>query len=60
MKQGSMTLGFKMTETTHIYNSVVNSLKNAGFRIVGPGSPKWNVQWTGVTRPENLKEMCRY
>lgn len=55
-----MTLGFKMTETTHIYNSVVNSLKNAGFRIVGPGSPKWNVQWTGVTRPENLKEMCRY
>ena len=60
MKQGSMTLGFKMTETTHIYNSVVNSLKNAGFRIVGPASPKWNVQWTGVTRPENLKEMCRY
>jgi len=49
-----------MTETTHIYNSVVNSLKTAGFRIVGPASPKWNVLWTGVTRPENLKDMCRY
>lgn len=60
MKGSSMTLGFKMTETTHIYNSVVNSLKTAGFRIVGPNSPKWNVLWTGVTRPENLKDMCRY
>jgi len=60
MKGGSMTLGFKMTETTHIYNSVVNSLKTAGFRIVGPNSPKWNVLWTGVTRPENLKDMCKY
>jgi len=43
MKIGNMSLGFKMTETTHIYNSVVNSLKNSGFRIVGPASPKWNV-----------------
>ena len=49
-----MTLGFKMTETTHIYNSVVNSLKNSGHRIVAPNSSKWNVMWTGVTKPENL------
>jgi hypothetical protein len=60
MKKGHMTLGFKMTETTHIYNSVVNSLKTAGFRIVGPSSPKWNVLWTGVTRPENLKDINKY
>jgi tubulin polyglutamylase TTLL6/13 len=60
MKKGHMTLGFKMTETTHIYNSVVNSLKTAGFRIVGPANSKWNVMWTGVTKPENLKDMCKY
>jgi hypothetical protein len=60
MRKAHMTLGFKMTETTHIYNSVVNSLKTAGCRILGPASAKWNVMWTGVTRPENLKEMTRY
>ena len=55
-----MTLGFKIAETTHIYNSVVNSLKNAGFRIVGPNSSKWNVMWTGQTKPEHLKDATRY
>ncbi len=55
-----MTLGFKFTETTHIYNSVVNSLKNAGFRILVPNSNKWNVTWTGLTKPEMLKDMSRY
>ena len=55
-----MSLGFKMTETTHIYNSVVNSLKTAGFRIVGPANPKWNVMWTGLTKPEILKDMTKY
>ena len=51
-----MNLGFKMTESTHIYNAVVNTLKNAGFRIVGPNSLKWNVMWTGVNKSEYLKE----
>ncbi len=54
-----MTLGFKMTESTNIYNSVVNSLKNAGVRIVGPNSSKWNLTWTGVTKPDMLKEMFK-
>lgn len=60
MQRGHLSLGFKMTETTHIYNSVVNSLKTAGFRIVGPANPKWNVLWTGVTKPEILKDMTKY
>ena len=59
-KQHNMILGFKISETTHIYNSVVNSLKTAGFRIVGPNSSKWNVQWTGQTKPEHLKEATKY
>jgi len=56
----NMALGFKVSETTHIYNSVVNSLKAAGCRIVSPGSSKWNVMWTGQTKPENLKEASKY
>jgi hypothetical protein len=55
-----MTLGFMMTESTHIYNSVVNTLKTAGFRIVAPNNRKWNVVWTGVTKPELLREMSRF
>lgn len=55
-----MTLGFKVTESTHIYNSVVNSLKTGGCRIVGPNSSKWNVMWTGATKPDYLKEASRY
>ena len=55
-----MTLGFKISETTHIYNSVVNSLKTGGCRIVGPNSSKWNVMWTGQTKPEHLKEATKY
>ena len=60
MEAEEMTLGFKMTETTHIYNAVVNSLKNAGMKILGPNSQKWNIMWTGVTKPEYLKEANRY
>jgi len=56
----NMTLGFKVTETTHIYNSVVNTLKVNGFRIVAPQSGKWNVMWTGVTRNEYLREATKY
>jgi hypothetical protein len=55
-----MTLGFKVTETTHIYNSVVNTLKVNGFRIVAPQSGKWNVMWTGVTRNEYLRDATKY
>ena len=56
----NMTLGFKVTESTHIYNSVVNSLKAGGCRIVSPNSSKWNVMWTGATKPDYLKEASRY
>lgn len=50
-----MTLGFKVTDTTHIYNSVVNSFKIAGVRIVSPFSQKWNCMWTGIIKNEYLQ-----
>lgn len=59
-RQHSMTIGFKITESTHIYNSVVNVFKAAGVRIVSPGTTKWNIMWTGVTRNDYLKEATKY
>lgn len=58
--QMNMTLGFKVTESTHIYNSVVNSMKVNGVRIVSPATSKWNVMWTGVTRNDYLKDASKY
>ena len=55
-----MTLGFKVTETTHIYNSVVNTFKVNGVRIVSPNTFKWNVMWTGVTRNDYLQNASKY
>ena len=49
-----------MTETTHVYNAVVNSLKNGGVLLISPASDKWNVMWTGVTKTDTLKDMCQY
>jgi hypothetical protein len=60
MENSNMELGFVMTESTHIYNAVVNTMKTAGFRMVGPNSDKWNVMWTGVTKPEVLRECSKY
>lgn len=55
-----MTLGFKVTDTTHIYNSVVNSMKANGIRIVSPTTSKWNVMWTGITRTDYLKDASKF
>jgi len=52
MMDKNMTMGFKVHDSTHIYNSVVNTMKAAGIRIVPPNSSKWNVLWTGLCKPE--------
>ena len=60
MLDKNMTLGFKVHDSTHIYNSVVNTMKAAGVRIVPPTSAKWNVMWTGMCKPEVLKDASKY
>jgi len=60
MLDRNMTLGFKVHDSTHIYNSVVNTMKAAGVRIVPPNSAKWNVMWTGLCKPEVLKDASKY
>jgi hypothetical protein len=55
-----MAMGFKIHESTHIYNSVVNTCKLGGCRLIAPSSGKWNIQWTGNVKPEYLKEVSKF
>lgn len=49
------TLTFKINNSTHTYNCVVNAFKIAGFRLCEGGA--WNCLWTGLIRPSKLKYM---
>lgn len=60
MMMKNMTLGFKIHDSTHIYNSVVNTMKAAGFRIVPPNSSKWNILFTGMCKQDQLKDASKY
>ena len=60
MMEKNMTLGFKIHDSTHIYNSVVNTMKAAGFRIVPPSSGKWNILFTGMCKTDLLKDASKY
>lgn len=60
LKEREMVLGFKIMESTHVYNSVVNTMKTAGIKFVAPTSSKWNICWTGCIKPEQLKEVNKY
>jgi tubulin polyglutamylase TTLL4 len=45
-------------ESTHVYNSVVNAMKEAGFKMISTAG--WNVLWSGVHRPEFLSHLSMY
>ena len=49
------TLTFRINNSTHTYNCVVNAFKTAGFRLCEGGA--WNCLWTGLIRPGKLKYM---
>ena len=53
-----MSLSFRVNESTHVYNSVVNSLKRAGFKMMY--SSNWNLLWTGWVKPETVKEATKF
>ena len=48
-------LGFKINESTHTYNCVVNALKTAGFRLINGSA--WNCLWTGMIKANKLKNI---
>jgi len=64
---GSKHLVFKIAETTNIYNSVVNSCKNAGLHLSESGKD-WNILFTGYVRDlqsgskigDSLRDMHKY
>jgi hypothetical protein len=41
-------LNFKISESTHTYNCVVNAFKTAGFSMTK--GTNWNCLWTGLIR----------
>lgn len=50
---------FKILETTNIYNSVVNSCKNAGLYLVDSGRD-WNILFAGYIKGEFLREVDKH
>lgn len=57
MKKCKLVL--KISESTHIYNSVVNSCKNAGFYLTDVGKD-WNLLWTSSSKTEVLRTMNKF
>lgn len=51
-------LGFKINESTHTYNCVVNALKTGGFRLINGSA--WNCLWTGMIKASKLKNINQY
>ena len=53
-------MSFKISDTTHIYNAVVNTCKNAGFNMVEGVNNYFNLQWTGYITSEDIKTLNKY
>jgi tubulin polyglutamylase TTLL4 len=52
-------MAFRINDSTHIYNAVVNGFKNAGFQMVEKTN-NWNVLWQGYTKYEDIRELNKY
>ena len=52
-------MAFRINDSTHIYNAVVNSFKNSGFQLI-ENSSYWNVLWTGYTKTEDIRDLNKY
>lgn len=53
-------MSFKISDTTHIYNAVVNTCKNAGFNMVEGANQYFNVQWTGYINSNDIRMLNKY
>ena len=53
-------MSFKISDTTHVYNAVVNTCKNAGFNMVEGNNQYFNVQWTGYITSNDIKNLNKY
>lgn len=57
-RKNGYQLSFKVTESTHIYNSMVNAMKRAGFSMTSGSA--WNILWTGLPRPDTIKSAGQF
>ena len=52
-------MAFQISDSTHIYNVLVNSLKHAGFELLDD-SGFWNVIWTRYVEVSDVKKLNKY
>ena len=56
-----LNMSFRISDSTHIYNAVVNSCKSAGFTMIESNkSHLFNVQWTGYITANDIKHLNKY
>ena len=58
MRDNKFKLKFKISETVHTYNCVVNTLCFSGF--MQTEGPNWNVMWSAPLKPETLRHYDMY
>jgi tubulin polyglutamylase TTLL4 len=51
-------MAFRINDSTHIYNAVVNAFKHAGFKLIE--NSYYNVLWTSYTKPEEIGNHNKY
>lgn len=52
-------MSFVNSDRTHIYNAVVNTMKNGGFEMLEHGTD-FNLIWTGYTTIEDILALNKY
>jgi hypothetical protein len=52
-------MAFKISDSTHIYNAVVNTFKTGGFEMLEE-SKRWNCVWNGYTKAEEIRPLNKY
>lgn len=52
-------MAFMISDKTHVYNAVVNTMKSNGFELLESGND-FNLIWTGYTQIEDILPLNRY
>lgn len=52
-------MSFHSSDRTHVYNAVVNTMKNGGFELLERPS-NFNLIWTGYTAAEEMLTLNKY
>jgi len=51
-------MAFMVSDRTHVYNAVVNTMKSAGFEQIEAGQD-FNLIWTGYVQVEDILPLFR-